>query len=121
MQELAAELGISMDDLAELMEASAAYSALSLNVPEGGDESFSLADTLGAVDGALDAVVDRESLHPLLDALPPRELRLLLLRFFGNLTQSQIAAEIGVSQMQVSRMLTATLGRLRASLLTEDK
>jgi RNA polymerase sigma-B factor len=121
MQELAAELGISMDDLAELMEASAAYSALSLNVPEGGDESFSLADTLGAVDDALDAVVDRESLHPLLDALPPRELRLLLLRFFGNLTQSQIAAEIGVSQMQVSRMLTATLGRLRASLLTEDK
>jgi RNA polymerase sigma-B factor len=120
MQELAAELGISMDELATLTEASAAYSALSLNGPDGADEDRSLADTLGAVDDALDAVVDRESLHPLLDALPPRELRLLLLRFFGNLTQTQIAAELGVSQMQVSRMLSATLARLRARLLTED-
>ena len=120
MKELAAELGISMEELAELTEASAAYRALSLNVPHGTDENFSLADTLGAVDKALDAVVDRESLHPLLDALPPRELRLLLLRFFGDLTQSQIAAELGVSQMQVSRMLSASLARLRAILLTED-
>jgi RNA polymerase sigma-B factor len=119
MQELAAELRISMDELAELTEASAAYSALSLNVPDGQDESRSLADTLGAVDEALDAVIDRESLHPLLDALPPRELRVLLLRFFGNLTQAQIAAELGVSQMQISRLLSATLAKLRASLLTE--
>jgi RNA polymerase sigma-B factor len=121
MQELAAELRISMDELAGLIAASAAYSALSLNVPDGPDESRSLADTLGAVDEALDAVVDRESLHPLLDALPPRELRLLLLRFFGNLTQAQIAAELGVSQMQVSRLLSATLAGLRASMLTEER
>jgi RNA polymerase sigma-B factor len=120
MEELAAELRISMDDLAELITASAAYSALSLNVPSGPEEGRSLADTLGAVDEALEAVVDRESLHPLLDALPPRELRLLLLRFFGNLTQAQIAADLGVSQMQVSRLLSATLGRLRASMLTEE-
>jgi RNA polymerase sigma-B factor len=119
MQELAAELRISMDELAELTEASAAYSALSLNVPDGQDETRSLADTLGAVDEALDAVIDRESLHPLLDALPPRELRVLLLRFFGNLTQAQIAAELGVSQMQISRLLATTLAKLRASLLTE--
>jgi RNA polymerase sigma-B factor len=121
IQELAAELRISMDELAELMAASAAYSALSLNVPDGPDENRSLADTLGAVDDALDAVIERESLHPLLDALPPRELRLLLLRFFGNLTQAQIAAEIGVSQMQVSRLLSATLAQLRASMLTEER
>jgi RNA polymerase sigma-B factor len=72
------------------------------------------------VDEALEAVLDRESLHALLDALPSRVLRLLLLRFFGNLTQAQIAAELGISQMQVSRLLSAALARLRASMLTEE-
>jgi RNA polymerase sigma-B factor len=118
-EELAAELRLSEEDLASLREASAAYSALSLSMPAGPDETRTLADTLGAVDEALDAVEDRESLHPLLDALPPRELRLILLRFFGNQTQAEIAAELGVSQMQVSRLLTATLTRLRASMLAE--
>jgi RNA polymerase sigma-B factor len=121
MQELAAELGISMVELAELMAASAAYSALSLNMPGGPDEGGSLADTLGAVDDELEAVLDRESLHSLLDALPPRLLRLLLLRFFGNLTQAQIAAELGISQMQVSRLLSAALAGLRTSMLTEER
>jgi RNA polymerase sigma-B factor len=88
-------------------------------MPAGPDETRTLADTLGAADEALDAVEDRESLHPLLDALPPRELRLILLRFFGNQTQAEIAAELGVSQMQVSRLLAATLTRLRASMLAE--
>jgi RNA polymerase sigma-B factor len=120
MRELADELRISMDELAELMAASAAYRALSLNMPDGPGEAWSIADRLGAVDDALDAVVDRESLRPLLDKLPPRKLRLLLLRFFGNLTQAQIAAELGVSQMQVSRLLSATLAQLRAAMLTEE-
>lgn len=118
-EELAAELRLSEADLAGLRQASAAYSALSLSTPAGPDETRTLADTLGAADDALDAVEDRESLHPLLNALPPRELRLLLLRFFGNQTQAEIAAELGVSQMQVSRLLAATLGRLRISMLTE--
>lgn len=118
-EELAGELRLSEDDLASLREASAAYSALSLNMPDGPDGSRTLADSLGAADEALDAVDDRESLHPLLDALPPRELRLILLRFFGNQTQAEIAAQLGVSQMQVSRLLAATLTRLRASMLTE--
>ena len=116
--ELAAELRLSTADLADLLGAAAAYSALSLNAPGGADER-ALADTLGAPDDALDAVEDRESLHPLLNALPPRELRLLLLRFFGNQTQAEIAAELGVSQMQVSRLLAATLARLRTSMLAE--
>jgi RNA polymerase sigma-B factor len=119
MPELAAELGLSIDDLVGLMAAATAYSALSLNLPDGPDESRTLADTLGAMDDNLDAVIDRASLTPLLDALPPRELRLLLLRFFGNQTQSEIAAELGVSQMQVSRLLATTLARLRTSLLAE--
>ena len=116
--ELAAELRLSTADLADLLGAAAAYSALSLNAQGGADER-ALADTLGAPDDALDAVEDRESLHPLLNALPPRELRLLLLRFFGNQTQAEIAAELGVSQMQVSRLLAATLARLRTSMLAE--
>jgi RNA polymerase sigma-B factor len=119
MAELAAELRLPMDDLADLMAAAAAYSALSLNLPDGADENRTLADTLGGPDDALDAIIDHESLAPMLDALPPRELRLLLLRFFGNQSQSEIAAELGVSQMQVSRLLSTTLARLRASMLAD--
>ncbi|HLQ52662.1 MAG TPA: SigB/SigF/SigG family RNA polymerase sigma factor, partial [Streptosporangiaceae bacterium] len=116
--ELAAELRLSMDDLTSLMAAAGAYSALSLSLPDGPDDQRTLGDSLGAMDEELAAVEDRESLQPLLDALPPRELRLLLLRFFGNQTQAEIAAELGVSQMQVSRLLATTLARLRKSMLT---
>ena len=62
----------------------------------------------------------RESLKPLLDSLPPREQRILMLRFFGNMTQSQIAAELGISQMHVSRLLARTLAQLRERL-TQDE
>ena len=71
---------------------------------------------LGSEDEALEGVEYRESLKPLLEQLPAREKRILLLRFFGNMTQSQIAEEIGVSQMHVSRLLSRTLEQLRTSL-----
>ena len=58
----------------------------------------------------------RESIKPLIEQLAAREKRILLLRFFSNMTQSQIAEEIGVSQMHVSRLLTRTLEQLRTSL-----
>ena len=61
-------------------------------------------------DEALEGVEYRESLKPLLAELPPREQRILLLRFFGNMTQSQIAAEVGISQMHVSRLLARHAG-----------
>jgi RNA polymerase sigma-B factor len=67
-------------------------------------------------DENLEHVEIRESLKPLLDALEPREKKILLLRFFKNKTQTQIAEEIGVSQMHVSRLLSRTLDQLRASL-----
>ena len=73
-------------------------------------------DSLGVQDVQLEHVEVRESLKPLLDRLDPREKKILLLRFFKNMTQSQIAEEIGVSQMHVSRLLTRTLEQLRASL-----
>ena len=69
---------------------------------------------------ALEGVEYRESLKPLLDRLPPREKRILLLRFFQNMSQSQIASDLGISQMHVSRLLSRTLAQLRQGLLYED-
>ncbi len=79
-----------------------------------------MSDSLGAVDDALEGVVYRESLKPLLDKLPPREKNILMLRFFVNMTQSQIAADLGISQMHVSRLLARTLAQLREGLLIEE-
>jgi RNA polymerase sigma-B factor len=73
-------------------------------------------ESIGVDDVNLEHVEVRESLKPLLDRLDPREKRILLLRFFKNMTQSQIAEEIGVSQMHVSRLLSRTLEELRTSL-----
>ena len=72
--------------------------------------------TLGIEDANIEHVETRESIKPLLEGLGEREKRILLLRFFKNMTQSQIAEEIGVSQMHVSRLLTRTLAQLRTSL-----
>jgi len=64
-------------------------------------------------------VEHREALRPLLSKLPPRERQILLLRFFGELTQSQIAERVGISQMHVSRLLAKTLTQLRTELLED--
>jgi RNA polymerase sigma-B factor len=76
----------------------------------------SMLEAIGVEDENLEHVEIRESLKPLLDALEPREKKILLLRFFRNKTQTEIAEEIGVSQMHVSRLLSRTLMQLRASL-----
>lgn len=119
--ELATHLQISDEEVLEGLESANAYTAISLDAPDGTDsDAPAVADTLGGVDDALEGVEYRESLKPLLEQLPPREKKILLLRFFGNMTQSQIAAEIGISQMHVSRLLARTLAQLRAGLLTEE-
>ncbi|MFE0425073.1 RNA polymerase sigma factor SigF [Streptomyces sp. NPDC058953] len=120
VHELAERLGISEEEVLEGLESANAYSTLSLDVPDTDDESPAVADTLGAEDEALEGVEYRESLKPLLEDLPPREKRILLLRFFGNMTQSQIAQEVGISQMHVSRLLARTLAQLRDKLLVEE-
>ena len=79
-----------------------------------------VADSPGMVDDALEGVEYRESLKPLLEQLPPREKKILLLRFFGNMTQLQIAAELGISQGRVSRLLDRTLAQLREGLSEES-
>ncbi len=103
------------------MEATQARSVLSLDMPiaDGGDE-FCLADTLGSLDPEIEAVEYREALTPMLAKLPDRERTVLLLTYFGNQTQAQIGARMGVSQMQVSRLLNRTLDHLRTALLGED-
>ncbi len=119
--ELAGHLGMSEEEVLEGLESANAYSAVSLDAPDGGDEdSPAVADTLGVEDESLEGVEYRESLKPLLDQLPPREKRILLLRFFGNMTQSQIADDLGISQMHVSRLLARTLTQLRAGLLADE-
>ena len=119
--ELAIYLKLSEEEILEGLESANAYSAISLDSPDGGDDdSPAVADTLGQVDEALEGVEYRESLKPLLEKLPPREKKILLLRFFGNMTQSQIATELGISQMHVSRLLARTLSQLREGLLSES-
>ncbi len=119
--ELAAHLQLTEEEILEGLESANAYSAVSLDAPDAGDDdSPSVVDSLGALDDALEGVEYRESLKPLLEKLPPREKKILMLRFFGNMTQSQIAGELGISQMHVSRLLARTLAQLREGLLAED-
>jgi RNA polymerase sigma-B factor len=118
--ELAQHLGLHEEEILEGLESANAYSAISLDSPDSGDEDApAVADTLGHLDDALESVEYRESLKPLLGKLPAREKRILMLRFFGNMTQSQIAGELGISQMHVSRLLARTLAQLREGLLSD--
>jgi RNA polymerase sigma-B factor len=115
--ELAVRIGCTVDDVIEGIESGNAYSTLSLDAGDNSDDgSLSLLDMMGFDDEGIEHVELRESIKPLLESLPAREKNILMLRFFKNLTQSQIAAEIGVSQMHVSRLLTRTLDRLREEL-----
>src|SRR5688572_14281946 len=119
-RELAELIGCTVEEIIEGMESGNAYSTLSLDASDSSDDGPpSMLDTLGVDDEGLEHVEIRESIKPLLEGLGAREKRILLLRFFKNMTQSQIAEEIGVSQMHVSRLLTKTLAQLRASLEAE--
>jgi RNA polymerase sigma-B factor len=114
--EVANRLGIPTEDVVEGIDAQQAYRSTSLDELVAGADT-TLTDTLGSVDAELDKVEYRETLAPLLDELPERERTILLLRFFGNLTQTQIAERVGISQMHVSRLLAEALGYLRERLL----
>ena len=116
-REIAEKLGVSVEEVMEGIESANAYSTLSLDAGDSGDEGGnSMLDSLGMDDEALANVEIRASVKPLIEQLPPRERRILLLRFFRGMTQSQIAEEIGVSQMHVSRLLNRTLAQLRTSM-----
>jgi RNA polymerase sigma-B factor len=118
--ELAERLGLSPDLVIEGLESANAYNTLSLDAPDQNEtDATTVLDGLGGEDEALESVEYRESLKPLLANLETREKRILTLRFFRGMTQSEIAEEIGISQMHVSRLLTRTLNELRAGLLKE--
>jgi RNA polymerase sigma-B factor len=116
-RELAEAIGCTVEEIVEGIESSNAYSTLSLDASDDSDDgAATMLDAIGVDDEGLEHVEIRESIKPLLDRLEPREKKILLLRFFRNMTQSQIADEIGVSQMHVSRLLNRTLEQLRTSL-----
>ncbi|MFD1935615.1 MULTISPECIES: SigB/SigF/SigG family RNA polymerase sigma factor [Nonomuraea] len=118
--ELAAKMRLSEEDVLLTLDAATAYSTFSLDAPLTGDEDTCLGDLIPDRDDSLEVLIDTQAVKPLIDALPPRERTILLLRFYGNLTQEEIAAECGISQMHVSRMLRDILGRLRAGLCAES-
>lgn len=120
-RELAEAIGCSVEEIIEGIESSNAYSTLSLDASDDSEDgAATMLDAIGIDDAGLAHVEIRESIKPLLDRLDQREKKILLLRFFKNMTQSQIAEEIGVSQMHVSRLLNRTLEQLRASLEEES-
>ncbi|GHC62515.1 RNA polymerase sigma factor [Streptomyces flavofungini] len=119
--ELAERLGISNEEVVEGMAASNAYTASSLDAqPEEDDSEGALADRIGYEDHGLEGIEYVESLKPLIAELPPRDRKILSLRFVANMTQSEIGEELGISQMHVSRLLSRTLVRLRKGLTLEE-
>ena len=121
--EIAERLDVSQDEVLEGLDSAQAYATASLDGGAGDSDDDehpgSLQDVLGSVDTAIAGVDNRETLKPLLAALPEREQAILMMRFFQNKTQADIAAELGISQMHVSRLLNRTLAKLRAEMGNE--
>jgi RNA polymerase sigma-B factor len=112
--ELAAHLGVLEDDVLQARQAHQAFTAYSLDAPLSDEaDPAVLADLLGEDDPAVAHAIDIEAVNAHLDELPEREQRILMLRFYGNLTQDQIAQRLGISQMHVSRLLAHALTYLR--------
>ncbi|GAA4884244.1 MULTISPECIES: RNA polymerase sigma factor SigF [Saccharopolyspora] len=114
--ELARHLGISTDDVYRGLEAGNAYRSASLDELLTDTDEIPLGDAIGEDDSELAEVENREMVRPLLDELPERERRILVMRFFRGMTQTQIAEQVGISQMHVSRLLARTLSWLRDRL-----
>jgi RNA polymerase sigma-B factor len=113
--EVAERAGVSEEAVLEAMEAGSLYRLVSLDAsvaPD--DEGNELAACLGDDDPEFDRIEHRSEIAELLSVLPARERRIVELRFFESLTQSEIAERVGISQMHVSRLLTRSLERLRA-------
>ncbi len=113
--EIAERLKLTEEDVLACIEAGRSYHATSLEAAQEGDGLPGLLDRLGYEDPALAGVEHRDLVRHLLVQLPEREQRILLLRYYNNLTQSQISVELGVSQMHVSRLLSRSFARLRSA------
>lgn len=117
--ELARHLDIDRDEVLAALEARSGYLPSSLDAASS-ETGTPLAERIGELDKELDHVEYRHALRALLSQLPERERTIIMLRFFGEMTQTQIAQLLGVSQMQISRLLSRTLEWLRTSLLDDN-
>jgi RNA polymerase sigma-B factor len=115
--DIAAHLKLTEEEVLEGLEGARAYNAVSLSArTSDGDQSTELGDLIGVEDNEYELAELRVALGPAMAALDEREQRILTLRFYGNMTQSQIAEQVGVSQMHVSRLLARALAKLRGQL-----
>jgi RNA polymerase sigma-B factor len=117
--ELATHLGADINEVVEALHAQDSRRAGSLDAATDSD-GLPLTDRLGEVDPDIEHVEYRHALKPLLERLPERERTILILRFFREQTQTQIAEQVGISQMHVSRLLARTLTQLRSALLDDS-
>jgi RNA polymerase sigma-B factor len=116
--ELKERLGITAEDLTEARQADMVFSAYSLDAPlSDRDDPAMLSDVLGEDDEEMEHTVDMEAVATHWNELPVREQRILVMRFYGNLTQAEIGTRLGISQMHVSRLLTRALAHLRSRLV----
>jgi RNA polymerase sigma-B factor len=123
--ELAVATGVAEEEVVEALHTSEAYSTRSLSQPLGheGSDDETMQDVLGTQDEGFSEIEDAVFVEAGLDALDERDRRIIELRFFDGLTQSEIAAQIGISQMHVSRLLRRALYTMRGRLeetLEED-
>jgi RNA polymerase sigma-B factor len=119
--ELAGRLGVTEEELREARQAADAFTALSLDAPAGAeDDGSDLGELLGGEDAGFGQTLDMEAVSQHWDELPRREQRILTLRFYGNQTQEEVAARLGISQMHVSRLQARALARLRDLLVGPD-
>jgi RNA polymerase sigma-B factor len=114
--EIAEMLDVEEEEVLEALDAGAAYTASSLDRPVGEDGDMTVVDQIGDVDPEFETAAVRGALAVHLQALPERERTVLYLRFFDGRTQAEIAEEIGVSQVHVSRILSRTLEELRGDM-----
>jgi len=116
--ELCERLGISAEDLLEARQADMVFTAYSLDAPLADrDDPGHLGDVMGEEDPEFDNAIDMESVATHWAELPEREQRILVMRFYGNLTQAEIGSRLGISQMHVSRLLARALTHLRSRLV----
>ena len=114
--EIAHELQTTPEQVLEAMEAGSAYAPVSLSAGPSGDGELDPMETIGTEDTNFERTEQRASLEPALEMLPDREREILRMRFEDGLTQTQIAEQVGVSQMHVSRLIRKSLARMRAEL-----
>jgi RNA polymerase sigma-B factor len=120
-EELIERLDCTAEDLLEARQADLVFSAYSLDAPlSDKDDPAQLGDVLGDEDAEMEHAIDMEAVSTHWDELPEREQRILVMRFYGTLTQAEIGARLGISQMHVSRLLAGALSYLRERVLGED-